>query len=273
MARRLRRRGRRPRSDPGPLPADADPGAGPPEAGGLSGHRVVPLRQHHPLRRGAGLPRGRVPRTPDPGLHPLERRGDGGPGQRAVRGHRRPSVHLRQLRLALRGGLQPLLPGQGRRGARGPGLLPGPCLPRHLRPGLRRGSAVRGAAGQLPLRGGGRRALLLPPPAADARVLGVPDGVDGARTPQRHRPGPREPLPPRPRAGRHLGQPGLVLRRRRRVRRARDHRRPRDGRPGAPRQPGVRGQLQPPAARRAGAGQRQGHPGVRGPVPRGRAGT
>ena len=50
---------------------------------------------------------------------------------------------------------------------------------------------------------GGRRAVLLPAPAADARLLGVPDGLDGARTAQRHRPGPRQPLPPRPRDRRH----------------------------------------------------------------------
>ena len=240
-----------------------------PEAGGLPGHGLVPLRQHHPVRRGAGLPRRRVPRAADPGLHPLERRGHGGPGQCPLGGHRRPPVHLRQLRLPLRGGVQPLLPGQGRRRTRGPGLLPGPRLPRHLRPGLRRGPPLRGAARQLPVRGGDQRALLVSPPAAHARILGVPDGVDGPRPAQRHRPGPRQPLPPRPGHGRHRRQPGVVLRRGRRVRRARDDRRPRDGRPGAPRQPGVRGQLQPPAARRPGAGQRQGHPGVRGPVPGG----
>ena len=45
---------------------------------------------------------------------------------------------------------------------------------------------------------GGRRAVVLPPPAPDARVLGVPDGVDGPRAPQRHRPGPRRPLPRTP---------------------------------------------------------------------------
>ena len=45
---------------------------------------------------------------------------------------------------------------------------------------------------------GGDGPLLLPPSPADARVLGVPDGVDGARTAQRHRPGPREPVPRTP---------------------------------------------------------------------------
>ena len=70
--------------------------------------------------------------------------------------------------------------------------------------------------------------------------------------------------------GRHLGQPGLVFRRGRRVRRARDHRRPGHGRARAPRQSGLRGQLQSPATRRPGAGKRQGHPGVRSAVPGGR---
>ena len=57
VARRLRRRRRRPRPDPGPLPPDAAPRAGRPEAGRLPGHRLHALRQHHPLRRGARVPR------------------------------------------------------------------------------------------------------------------------------------------------------------------------------------------------------------------------
>ena len=233
------------------------------------GHRLDPLRQHHPLRRGAGLPRRRVPRAPDPGLHPVERRGDGGPGQRPLRGHRRPPVHLRQLGLPLRGGVQPLLPGQGRRGARAtrstsratppPASTPGPSS----RAGCRRSSSTtsgsRWAADGLSSYPHPR---LMPDFWEFPTVsmgLGPLNAIAQAHV---------SPLPPRPRAGRHLGQPGLGLRRRRRVRRARDHRRPRHGRAGAPRQPHLRGQLQPPAARRPGPRQRQGHPGVRGPLPR-----
>ena len=212
------------------------------------------LRQHHPLRRGARVPRRRVPRAADPGVHPLERGGHGGPGQRPLRGHRRPPLHLRQLGRPLRGGLQPLLPRQGRRGSGRPGLLPGPRLAGHLRPGLRRGPAERGAARQLPLRGGRERTVVLPPPAPDARVLGVPDGVDGPRPAQRHRPGPCEPLPrtpagsPTPRHSRVWGFVGDGE-----LDEPETARRPGHGRTRAPRQPDLRRQLQPAAARRSGA--------------------
>ena len=113
----------------------------------------------------------------------------------------------------------------------------------------------------------------LPPPAAHARLLGVPDGVDGPRPDQRHLPGPLQPLPPQPPPRRHQRHPGVVLRRRRRERRARDARRPDAGRPGAARQPHLRRQLQPAAPRRPGAGQRQDHPGARGQSSGARAGT
>ena len=56
---------------------------------------------------------------------------------------------------------------------------------------------------------------------------------------------------------RHLGLEGVVLPRRRRVRRARDAGRHLAGRPLLPRQPHLGRQLQPPAPRRTGAGQRQ----------------
>ncbi len=169
VARRLRRRRRRPRTDPGPLPADADPRACRAEAGRLPGHRLVALRQHHPLRRGARVPRGRVPRAADPGLHPLERRGDGGAGQRPLRGHRRPPVHLRQLGLPLRGGLQPLLPGQGRRAAPGDQVY----FQGHASPGIYARAFVEGRLSEEQLDnfrfevgGGGPRALVLPPSRA-----------------------------------------------------------------------------------------------------------
>ena len=149
-----------------------------------------------------------------------------------------------------------------------PGLLPGPRLPGHLRPGLRRGAAQRGAARQLPVRSGRQRALLLPAPATHARLLGVPHRLDGTRPGQRDRPGPREPLPARARgladtsASRvwcfvgdgELDEPEIT-------------RLARHGRARAPRQPDLRGQLQPAAARRAGARERQDHPGVRGALP------
>ena len=57
----------------------------------------TPVRQHHPGRPGAVVPRRRGDRAADPRLHPLERRGHGDPGQRPLLRHRRPPVHLRQL--------------------------------------------------------------------------------------------------------------------------------------------------------------------------------
>ena len=50
-------------------------------------------------------------------------------------GHRRPPRHVRLRGHALRGGLQPLLPRQGRRGVRRPDLLPGPRRARASTPG------------------------------------------------------------------------------------------------------------------------------------------
>ena len=158
-----------------------------------------------PREAGAVVPRRRAHRAPHPRLHPLERGGDGRQGQQARRRHRRPPVDLRQLGVAVRGRLQPLLPRQGRRHRRRPHLLPGPRRARHLRPRLPRGpprprttsttSAGRSAAAARPVE--------LPAPAADARLLGVPDGVDGPRPDQRDLPGPVQPLPPQPPARRH----------------------------------------------------------------------
>ena len=275
VARRLRRRRRRPRAQPGPLPADAGARAGPP---------VTRSTSRPPCRRPYvnTIPSDAEPDFP--GDEYLERR---------IRAFIRWNAAVMVVRANIRSeaigghlatyassaalyevGLQPLLPGQGRRAAGRPGLLPGPRLPGHLRPGLRRGPADRGPARQLPVRGGRRRALLLPPPPADARVLGVPDGLDGARA--RSTPSPR-PTWPATCDARGLADTS--------------HSRvwcfvgdgefdepetigpPRHGRPGAPRQPDLRGQLQPPAARRPGPGQRQGHPGVRGHSSRGPGGT
>ena len=68
------------------------------------------------------------------------------------------------------------------------------------------GPAERRAARQLPARDGtGRRPLLVPPPTAHARLLGVPDGLDGPRADQRGLPGALQPVPPEPRPRRHLG--------------------------------------------------------------------
>ncbi len=107
-----------------------------------------------------------------------------------------------------------------------------------------------------------------PHPRTLPRLLGVPDRVDGARADLGHLPGPHQPVPAPAPPRRHQRQPRLVLRRRRRDGRARVDRRAGRGRARAPRQPDLRRELQPAAARRPGAWQRQDHPGARGRLPR-----
>ena len=110
--------------------------------------------------------------------------------------------------------------------------------------------------------------LELSAPQADARVLAVPDRVDGAGAADGDLPGALPQVPARARHRRHVQAQGLGLLRRRRDGRARIARRHRPGGAREARQPGVRHQLQPAAAGRPGARQRQDHPGVRGRVPR-----
>ncbi len=73
-------------------------------------------------------------------------------------GSRRSPLDLRVGGRALRGRLQPLLPRQGRRRLRRPGVLPGPRRARHLRPRVPRGPADRGAPRRVPARGVGAAA-------------------------------------------------------------------------------------------------------------------
>ena len=171
--------------------------AGPRAAGRLPGHGEHALRQHDPARAGAVVPRRRVHRAPHPPLHALERGGDGDQGQQARRGHRRPPGHVRLVGQPLRGRLQPLLPGQGRRPRRRRRLHPGPRRPGRLRPRLPRGPADRGRPRPLPHGDRPHRPVELPAPAADAGVLGVPHGVDGPRPDQLDLPRPVQPLPRR----------------------------------------------------------------------------
>ena len=147
-------------------------------------------------------------------------------------------------------------------------VLPGPQLARDLRARLPRGAPHGGAAAALPPGGRRRRALLVSAPVADARLLAVPDGLDGAQPADGHLPGALHALPARPRARRHQRPQGLGVRGRRRDGRAGVARRRLAGRARAARQPDLRGELQPPAPRRPGARQRQDHPGARGRLPR-----
>ena len=59
--------------------------------------------------------------------------------------------------------------------------LQGHSVARVLRAGVPRGAPQRGRAAPLPPGGRRRRALVVPAPLADAVVLAVPDGLDGAR--------------------------------------------------------------------------------------------
>ncbi len=146
----------------------------------------------------------------------------------------------------------------------------------HASPGRLRARVPRGPALGRPARAtsgaSSRRAAglaLLSAPLADAGVLGIADGVDGAvgdlaRSTRRASPATcRRAASPTPRTTPRLGVP-----RRRRDGRAREHGRDHPRRARAPRQPHLGRQLQPAAPRRPGARQRQDHPGARGGVPR-----
>ena len=77
--------------------------------------------------------------------------------------------------------------------------IQGHAAPGHLRPGVPRGPARRGASSTTSAARSAAAGLSsLPAPAADARLLGVPDGVDGPRPDQLDLPGPLQPLPAEP---------------------------------------------------------------------------
>ena len=216
------------------------------------------------------VPRRRGRRAPLPRLDPVERRDHGAP--RAAPGSRcgRPHFDLRLVGRALRGRLQPLLPRQVPPRRRRPDLHPGPRLPRHLRPRVPRGPANRRPARRVPpgAQPPRRRTAVLPAPAADARLLGVPDGVDGPGPDERHLPGAVQPLPARPRHQGHLRSARVGVPRRRRDGRAGEPRPDPGRRQRGARQPDLRHQLQPAAPRRPGARQRQDHPGAGVVLPR-----
>ena len=223
-----------------------------------------------PVDQEAQFPGDEENRAQVPGLAALERRGHGAPGAAARHRRRRAHLHLRRRRDPVRGRLQPLLPRQGPPRRRGPGLLPGPRLPRHVRPRLHGRPADRGGHGRLPAGEvqGRPRPLLLPAPAADAGVLGIPHRVDGHRPDERDLPGAVQPVPAQPRHQGHLGPAGLGVPGRRRNGRARVPRPAPARRERQARQPELRHQLQPPAPGRAGARQRQDHAGTRSVLPR-----
>ena len=233
---------------------------------------TTPYQNTIPSRRPAGDPRRRGHGMAHPHHQPLERHGDRGAAQQGVERVRRAHRLLRLLGGDVRHRAQPLLALAHGRSWRRPGVLPGPRHPRHLRALLRRGPHQPGAAGELPLRGRRRGAVVLPPPLADARLLAVPDRLDGARALDGDLPGAVHEVPAQPRPDRHGRPQGVVLPRRRRDGRARVAGRHRARGARGSRQPDLRRQLQPPTARRSGARQRQDRAGVGGRVPRRRLG-
>ena len=147
----------------------------------------------------------------------------------------------------------------------------------HAIPGIYARSFMEGrisaeSARQLPLGDRGRGAVVLSASVADARLLAVPDRLDGPRAADGDLPGAVHEIHAQPRADRHGRPQGLGLPRRRRDGRAGEPRGDRARGARGARQPDLRGQLQPAAARRAGARQRQDHPGARGHLPRRRMG-
>ena len=123
---------------------------------------------------------------------------DGGPREQArVTASAATSRRLPRLATLYEIGFNHFFTRQGQRRRRRRHLLPGPRRARHLRPRVRRGPAV----GRQQLENfrrelqHGRRPLVLPAPVADARLLGVPDGVDGPRPDHVDLPGALHPLP------------------------------------------------------------------------------
>ena len=189
------------------------------------------------------------------------------PGHRRRRAH----LHLRLVRVAVRGRLQPLLPRQGPPRRRRPDLLPGPRLPGHLRPRVPRGPADRATSSTASARscrhpGGGLPSY--PHPRLMPDFWEFPTVSMGLGADQRDLPGPVQPLPARPRHQGHHRPARLGVPRRRRDGRAGVARRDRRGRPRGAGQPHLRHQLQPAAPRRPGPRQRQDHPGAGGVLPR-----
>ena len=175
---------RRPRARPLPARAAARPGApGRHRHAVLRQHR---LRQHHPDRPGRALPRQPRDRGAPARLHALERDGDGRQGQPPAPGRRRrPRRPHRQLRLA---GARCSAPASTTSGTPRARTTAATCSTSRATssPGIYARAFLEGRLTEeqlLQLPPGGRRQghLELPAPEADARVLAVPDRLDGPR--------------------------------------------------------------------------------------------
>ena len=214
------------------------------------------------------FPGDEVARAPHPRVHPLERDGDGRPGEPPLRRARRAPLDVRVGRRALRRRVQPLLPRQGRRRFGDQVFFQG-----HAAPGIYARAFLEGRLTEEQLDrfrrevdGGGLPSY--PHPRRMPEFWEFPTVSMGL--------GPLNAVY-QARFNRYLLHHEIAdtstskvwcVRRRRRDGRARG-----DGRAvargaRAARQPDLRRQLQPAAPRRPGARQRQDHPGARGDVPR-----
>jgi hypothetical protein len=263
---RSRARARRPRARA--LPAREADRQGAPLGRAHPVLRQHGVHQHDSAAHGGALARQRGAGGAHPLDLPLERHGDGGARQQERRRARRPHRELRLGGHALRHGPAALLARPARGPRRRPRLFPGAFVARHLcaRPDGR--PLHRGAAAQLPPRGRRQGRVLVPAPVADAGLLAVPDRVDGPRADPGDLHGALSQVSARARPRRNGESQGLGILRRRRDGRARVARRDRPCLAREARQPHLHRQLQPAAARRAGARQRQDHPGAGRGFPR-----
>ena len=178
---------------------------GPPRGGRAPLHGHHALHQHHPGRQAAALSRQSRDRAAHQEHHPLERDGHGHRGP--TRHHDGIGGHISTFASAAtlyEVAFNHFFQRQGRRLLGRPDLLPGARLAGHLRPGVSRRPADRAAPGEFPPGAGRRRrAVELSAPLADARLLGVPDRVDGPGADHGHLPGPLQQVPARPRHQEH----------------------------------------------------------------------
>ena len=138
-------------------------------------------------------------------LDPLERDGHGGSSEPPFRGDRRTHLHLRVGGDAAGGRVRAFLPRQHAGTSRRSDLLPGAFVAGHLCTGVPAATAEDATARELPARAAaGRRTLLLSPPLADARFLGVSHGLDGAIADHGHLPSEVQSLSPGPRFEGHV---------------------------------------------------------------------
>ncbi len=267
MARRARRRAGRRRSRPRALPDRAADRRGAPDRRVPAVLGQYAIHQHHPDRAQVRLPGDPEIEAAHPVLRALERDGDGAAREQAHQ-RRRPHRELRVGRRPLRRRLQSLLARVDRRARRRPRVRPGPLGHRRLRARVHARPPHRRAARQLPAGSRRPRHLVVSASVADARLLAVPDGVDGPRPADGDLPGALHEVPAGPRARADGRTQGVGVHGRRRDGRAGVDGRHRHGVAREPRQPDLRRQLQPAAPRRSRARQRQDHPGARERLPR-----